>query len=72
MASKIDLYAQHKAEYVAPRTPVLLTIGPAKYLAIDGKGAPGGAEFTAAVGALYNVAFTIKMTRKFGGKRVRD
>ena len=69
MAPKIDLYKQHKTDYVSPKVPVLLTIGPAKYLAIDGKGAPGGPEFTKAVGALYNVAFTIKMARKFGGRQ---
>lgn len=67
--TKIDLYQQHKQEYVAPKTPVLLTIKPAKYLAIDGRGAPGGPRFSAAIGALYAVAFTIKMTRKFAGKQ---
>jgi hypothetical protein len=66
---KIDLYAEYKKEYVAPRSPVLLTIGSAKYLTIDGQGSPGGDRFTAAIGALYGVAFTIKMTRKFGGKQ---
>jgi hypothetical protein len=68
-ARKIDLYATHKAEYVTPKTPVLLTIASARYLAIDGQGAPGGDRFTAAVGALYGAAFTIKMTRKFAGKQ---
>jgi hypothetical protein len=67
--TKIDLYEQHKNEYVTPKAPVLVTIRPAKYLAISGQGAPGGERFTAAVGALYNVAFTIKMTRKFGGRQ---
>jgi hypothetical protein len=67
--AKIDLYKQHKAEYVTPKTPVLVTIKPAVYLAISGRGAPGGDRFTAAVGALYNVAFTIKMARKFGGRQ---
>ena len=68
-ATKIDLYEQHKDEYVTTKTPVLVTIRPAKYLAISGQGAPGGERFTAAVGALYNVAFTIKMARKFGGRQ---
>jgi hypothetical protein len=67
--TKIDLYDQHKDEYVTPKVPVLVTIKPAKYLAISGQGSPGGERFTAAVGALYNVAFTIKMARKFGGKQ---
>src|SRR5262245_5973860 len=69
MAKKIDLYQKHKQEYVTPKSPVLVAIKPAKYLAIDGHGAPGGSRFTAAIGALYAVAFTIKMTRKFAGRQ---
>lgn len=67
-AGKLDLYREHKAEYVAPRKPVLLTVGPAQYLAISGRGAPGEEAFTSGVGALYAVAFTIKMTSKFAGR----
>jgi hypothetical protein len=66
---KIDLYKLHKEEYVAPKKPVLVKLKPAVYLAIDGQGAPGGAQFTANIGALYGAAFTIKMTRKFGGQQ---
>jgi hypothetical protein len=66
--TKLDLLKQHKAEYVTPTKPVLLKVGPAKYLAIEGRGAPADAAFQSAVGALYAVAFTIKMTRKFAGK----
>ena len=64
---KIDLYQLHKNEYAAPRKPVLIETKPALYLAITGQGAPGGAAFTAKIGALYGMAFTIKMTRKFAG-----
>jgi hypothetical protein len=66
--AKLDLLKQHKADYVTPKRPVLVTIGPAKYLAIEGKGAPAGAAFQVCIGALYAVAFTVKMTRKFAGK----
>jgi len=66
--TKLDLLKQHKAEYVAPKKPVLLKVGPAKYLAVEGRGAPADAQFQLAVGALYAVAFTIKMTRKAAGK----
>ncbi len=65
---KLDLYKLHKDEYVAPRRPVLLQVKPAQYLSIKGQGAPGGERFTACIGALYGMAFTIKMTRKFAGK----
>jgi hypothetical protein len=65
---KLDLGKVHKAEYAAPRKPALIDTRPAVYLAISGKGEPGGEEFQARVGALYGMAFTIKMTRKFSGK----
>jgi hypothetical protein len=65
---KIDLYKIHKAEYAAKRKPAMVELKPANYLAIAGRGAPGGEAFTASIGALYGVAFTIKMTRKFAGK----
>jgi hypothetical protein len=44
-AEKLDLYKAHKSETVTPKKPVLLDIGPAKYLAIDGEGEPGGGRF---------------------------
>jgi hypothetical protein len=66
---KIDLYKLHKTEYAATRIPALVEVKPASYLAISGQGAPGGERFTASIGALYGVAFTIKMTLKFAGKR---
>ncbi len=66
-AAKLDLAKLHRADYVAPRQPVVLTIKPTRYLAISGQGAPGGDEFSARIGALYAMAYTIKMTRKFAG-----
>ena len=66
---KIDLYKLHKNEYFAPKKPVLVHINPAQYLAIGGQGAPGGERFSCCIGALYSVAFTIKMTHKFSGKQ---
>jgi len=68
MPAKLDLYSKHKAEYIAPKTPVTFTMSPARYLAIEGESAPGAPEFQAAIGALYNVAFTVKMARKFAGR----
>jgi len=69
MTAKLDLYKLHKAEYAMPSKPVLVRTKPARYLAISGQGAPGGSRFTACVGALYGVAFTVKMTRKFASKQ---
>lgn len=66
---KLDLYKLHKAEYAATKKPALVELKPATYLLISGQGAPGGELFTASIGALYGVAFTIKMTRKFAGQQ---
>jgi hypothetical protein len=66
---KIDLYKQHKDQYVTPKKPVLVTMDEAVYLTVSGRGAPGGPQFSEKVGALYGAAFTIKMTRKFAGQQ---
>jgi hypothetical protein len=68
---KLDLYKIHKAEYVTPKEPVLIEVKPAKYLTILGKGAPGGEVFQSRLMALYSLAFTIKMARKFAGQDYR-
>src|SRR5688500_20184176 len=65
--AELGLYAGRGDEYVAPREPVLVDVGPARYLAIGGRGKPGGAEFAAAVGALYTVSFSVKMASKAAG-----
>lgn len=65
---KLDLYKLHKIEYTAARKPVLINTRPAVYLTISGKGAPGADAFQACIGALYSMAYTIKMSRKFAGK----
>jgi len=64
---KLDLFKLHKAEYAAPKEPKLVEVGPAEYLTIEGRGEPGGEDFQTALGALYGMAFTIKMTRKIEG-----
>jgi hypothetical protein len=64
---KLDLYKLHKSEYAASRKPALIQMAEATYLTIIGQGAPGSESFTDRIGALYGVAFTIKMARKFAG-----
>jgi hypothetical protein len=65
---KLDLYRLYADEYITPKTPQLVKTKPGKYLTVQGKGAPGGEEFTKQVGALYGVAFTIKFAQKSSGK----
>jgi hypothetical protein len=65
---KFDIYKEFADEYITPKKPVFVEIKRASYLAIQGHGEPGGKTFIAAIGALYNVAFTVKMARKFAGR----
>jgi hypothetical protein len=67
VVKKLDLYKTFAADYAAPRAPALLQPHPAQYLAITGQGEPGGEAFTTRLGLLYNVAFTVKMAKKFAG-----
>lgn len=64
---KLDLYKEFKSEYVTPKQPAFVVVGPAKYLAITGQGAPGGERFRKRISALYSVAFALKMAEKFAG-----
>ena len=68
MSDKLDLYKQHADEYVAKKAPQIVNVKPAKYLTIEGTGDPGGKEFQDCIGALYAIAFTIKMAKKFAGR----
>jgi hypothetical protein len=64
----IDLVKQFKEEYAQAKKPLLLKTRPARYLSIEGEGKPGEQGFQDAMGALFTVAYTIKMKRKFAGE----
>lgn len=64
----VDLFALHKAEYAAPKKPVLVKLPPFRYLSVEGQSAPADTPFQNAIAALYTMAWTIKMTRKFAGQ----
>jgi hypothetical protein len=66
-AVKLDLYRKYHAEYVTPKEPIFVTIGPAKYLSFTGTGEPAGERFREGVAAVYAVAFTLKMAEKSAG-----
>src|SRR5690349_10049475 len=68
-AEKVDLYKKHKNEYLASLMPSLVRVGPAMYLAYDGRGKSGATpEFANGIGAMYAVAFATKMAYKALGK----
>lgn len=51
----------------AKPTPEVVVIPPAMYLTIDGSGAPEGEAFQQAIGALYSVAYPLKMAIRKAG-----
>lgn len=67
-AVKIDLRLQHPEYYNPPARPVLATFAGIPYVAVDGRGAPGGAEHTAAMEAIYPVAYAAKFAAKAQGR----
>ena len=50
------------------KKPEIVEVPKRKLLAVSGEGQPGGELFQTLIGALFNVAWTIKMTRKFAGE----
>ena len=67
MSQKLDLYKEHADEYAAGAAPTFVQTRRAKYLTIAGEGDPGGKEFQDSIGALYAIAFTIKMAKRYAG-----
>jgi hypothetical protein len=61
---KLDLRKELKAEYAAPKRPRVVETSPGRYLAIQGRGEPGLAEFQAAIEAIYTLAYTLKFAFK--------
>jgi hypothetical protein len=65
---KLDLTKLYKSYYTAKSKPMLVTIEPAQYLSIAGKGDPSSEEFADRVEALYGTAYTVKFMSKANGK----
>jgi len=62
-----DFKKECKKLYLPPEKPQIIEVPKAKFIAVSGKGDPNieGGEYKTAVGKLYTVAYTIKMS-KFG------
>ncbi len=69
--TRVDLYRELRDEYVAPRSPKLVRVRRAKYLSVQGRGAPGSDEFQRRLSALFSVAYTVKFQEKARGRDFR-
>ncbi len=70
-ARTLDLVLRHKSEYGATRSPRLVTAGPGRYLALAGRGEPGGEVLRRQVEALQAVARAVRATTSARGKDFR-
>ena len=61
-----DFKKEYKEFYLPPNTPGIIEAPPTNYIAIRGKGDPNeeDGEYKEAIGLLYGIAFTIKMSYK--------
>ena len=61
-----DFKKEYKEFYLPPAKPVIVTIPNANYIAVRGKGDPNdeGGAYQQAIGILYAVAYTLKMSYK--------
>lgn len=61
-----DFKKEYKEYYMPKNTPEIVTVPKANYIAVKGKGNPNeeGGAYQQAVGVLYAVAYTLKMSYK--------
>ena len=61
-----DYKKEYKEFYMPKSKPSIVQVPPMNYIAVRGKGDPNdeGGEYKAAIGLLYGIAFTIKMSYK--------
>lgn len=66
-----DYKKEYREFYLPPRKPAVIEIPEMNYIAVSGRGDPNEpeGEYRAAIGMLYGIAFTIKMSDK-GGHRI--
>lgn len=63
-----DFKKEYKAFYLPPASPEIVTVPPMRYIALRGRGDPNEEDgaYRRAVGVLYALAYTLKMSRKSG------
>lgn len=61
-----DYKKEYKEFYMPPKTPTIITVPSMNYIAVRGQGNPNEEDgaYKQAIGLLYGIAFTIKMSKK--------
>ena len=65
-----DYKKEYREFYMPPKKPGLVTVPPMNYISVRGRGNPNdeNSEYKKAIGLLYGIAFTIKMSYRGGHK----
>ena len=61
-----DYKKEYKEFYLPKNKPQIVTIPPMNFISVQGKGDPNeeGGDYKQAIGLLYGIAYTIKMSKK--------
>ena len=67
-----DYKKEYKEYYMPPKVPAIITVPPMNFIAVRGTGDPNAedGEYKQAIGLLYGIAFTIKMSKK-GSRQIK-
>lgn len=66
MSKKVDFKKDYKDLYLPKNKPALIDVPPMNFIMFDGAGDPNCEEYQQAVGALYALTYTIKMSKMKG------
>ena len=64
MQNKYEWRKKEKAIYLPKNQPEIIAVPEFKFITIEGEGSPAESLFTDNIGALYSLAYTIKMMPK--------
>ena len=67
-----DYKKEYKEYYMPPKVPAIITVPPMNFIAVRGTGDPNAedGEYKQAIGLLYGIAYTLKMSKK-GSRQIK-
>lgn len=68
MTEKFDFKKEYKDLYMPKEIPEQIEVPAMNFICVDGAGDPNGSEYEKAVGILYGITFTIKMSKMSGAQ----
>jgi len=68
MSKKVDYKKEFQDLYLPKTKPMLINVPPMNFIMIDGAGDPNHKEYQLAIGVLYALSYTIKMSKMSGNQ----